>query len=49
MAEGREIFQRSVPGSSNRMLLLLASTLKALYPEFQVGDLLKDTALMPAE
>ena len=45
LADGREIFQRSAPGSSNRMLLPLAATLKALYPEFQVGDMLKDTAL----
>ena len=27
------------------MLLVLASTVKALYPEFQVSDLLKDSAL----
>jgi pimeloyl-ACP methyl ester carboxylesterase len=45
LADGREIFQRSARGSSNRMLLPLAATLKALYPEFQVGDMLKDTAL----
>ena len=31
--------------SSNRMLLVLASTVKALYPEFQVSDMLKDAAL----
>jgi hypothetical protein len=35
----------SSSSSSNRMLSFLASTVKALYPEFQVGDMLKDSAL----
>ena len=30
---------------SNRMLLVLASTVKALYPEFQVSEMLKNVAL----
>ena len=31
--------------SSSRMLLVLASTVKALYPEFEVSDMLKGAAL----
>jgi hypothetical protein len=45
VADAQEAYQRFAQGSSNRMLLVLASTVKALYPEFQVGDMLKDTAL----
>jgi pimeloyl-ACP methyl ester carboxylesterase len=45
VADAQEAYQRFVQGSSNRMLLVLASTVKALYPEFQVSDMLKDTAL----
>jgi pimeloyl-ACP methyl ester carboxylesterase len=45
VANAQEAYQRFAQGSSNRMLLVLASTVKALYPEFQVSDMLKDTAL----
>jgi Secretory lipase len=45
VADAQEAYQRFAQGSSNRMLLVLASTVKALYPEFQVSDMLKDTAL----
>ena len=45
VADAQEAYQRFAQGSSNRMLLVLASTVKALYPEFQLSDMLKDTAL----
>ena len=47
VADAQEAYERFAQGSSssNRMLLVLASTVKALYPEFQVSDMLKDTAL----
>jgi hypothetical protein len=45
VADAEEAYQRFAQGSSNRMLLVLAFTVKALYPEFQVSDMLKDTAL----
>jgi Secretory lipase len=45
VADAQEAYQRFAQGSSNRMLLVLASTVKAVYPEFQVSDMLKDTAL----
>src|SRR5713101_2916464 len=45
VADAQEAYQRFAQGSSNRMLLVLASTVKALHPEFQVSDMLKDTAL----
>src|ERR1700675_2280581 len=47
VADAQEEYQHFAQGSSssNRMLLVLASTVKALYPEFQVSDMLKDTAL----
>jgi len=45
VADAQEAYQRFAQGSSTRMLLVLASTVKALYPEFQVTDMLKDTAL----
>jgi hypothetical protein len=45
VADAQEAYQRFAQGSSNRMPLVLASTVKALYPEFQVSDMLKDTAL----
>jgi pimeloyl-ACP methyl ester carboxylesterase len=49
VADAQEAYERFAQGSSssNRMLLVLASTVKALYPEFQVSDMLKDTALPP--
>ena len=45
VADAQEAYQHFARGTSNRMLLVLASTVKALYPEFQVSDMLKDTAL----
>ncbi len=47
VADAQEAYQHFAQGSSssNRMLLVLASTVKALYPEFHVSDVLKDTAL----
>ena len=45
VADPQEAYQHFAQGPSNRMLLVLASTVKALYPEFQVSDMLKDTAL----
>jgi Secretory lipase len=45
VADAQEAYQHFAQGSSNRMLLALASTVKALYPEFQVSDMLKDAAL----
>jgi hypothetical protein len=45
VGDAQEAYQHFAQGSSNRMLLVLASTVKALYPEFQVSDMLKDTAL----
>jgi len=44
VADAQEAYQHFAQGSSNRMLLVLASTVKTLYPEFQVSDMLKDTA-----
>ena len=45
VADAQQAYQHFAEGSSNRMLLVLASTVKALYPEFQVSDMLKQTAL----
>ena len=45
VADAQDAYQRFAQSSSNRTLLVLASTVKALYPEFQVSDMLKDTAL----
>src|SRR5208282_2024553 len=52
VADAQETYERFARGSSfdsnlnsSRMLLVLASTLKAIYPEFRVSDLLKDEAL----
>lgn len=45
LADAQSAYQHFAQGSPNRMLLVLASTVKALYPEFQVSDMLKDTAL----
>jgi hypothetical protein len=41
----RNVYQHFAHGSSNRMPLVLAYTVKALYPEFQVSDILTDKAL----
>jgi hypothetical protein len=45
VADVQQVYQHFAQGSSNRMLLVLASTVKKLYPEFQVSDMLKDKAL----
>ena len=45
VADAQRAYEQFSQGSSNRMLLVLASTVKALYPEFQEGDMLKDKAL----
>jgi hypothetical protein len=45
LADAEQAYQHFEQGSSNRMLLVLASTVKALYPEFQVSDMLKDRAI----
>ena len=45
LADAQPAYERFALRSSNRMLLVLASTVKALYPEFQVSDMLKDAAL----
>jgi hypothetical protein len=45
VGDAQEAYPHFAQGSSNRMLLVLASTVKALYPEFQLSDMLKDTAL----
>jgi hypothetical protein len=45
VADAAEAFHHFVPGSSDRMLLVLASTVKALSPDFRLGDMLTDRAL----
>jgi hypothetical protein len=45
LADAQQAYQHFTQGSSNRMLLVVASTVKALYPEFQVTDMLQDKAL----
>jgi pimeloyl-ACP methyl ester carboxylesterase len=45
LADAQEAYRHFAQGSSKRMLLVLAATVKALYPEFQSSDMLKDTAL----
>ncbi len=47
VADAQEAYERFARGSSssNRMMLVLASTVKALYLEFRVSDMLKDEAL----
>jgi pimeloyl-ACP methyl ester carboxylesterase len=45
LADAQEAYQRFALRPSNRMLLVLASTVRALYPEFQLSDMLKDVAL----
>ncbi len=46
LADAQQAYERFAQGSSsNRMLLVLASTVKALYPRFQVSDMLQDKAL----
>jgi Secretory lipase len=45
LADAPEAFDRLALRSSNRVLLAVASTVKTLYPEFQIGDMLQDSAL----
>ena len=45
LADAQEAYQRFALRPSNRMPLVLASTVTALYPEFQLSDMLKDVAL----
>jgi len=45
LADAQEAYRHFAQGSSNRILLVLAATVKALYPEFQVSDMLTDKAL----
>ena len=47
LADAQPAYEQFAQGSSSsiRMLLVLASTVKALYPEFQLSDMLKDKAL----
>jgi pimeloyl-ACP methyl ester carboxylesterase len=45
LADAQEAYKRLASSPSNRTLLALAATLKALYPEFQVSDMLRDNAL----
>jgi len=45
VADARDAYARFALSSSNRMLLALASTVKALYPEFRVSDMLQEKAL----
>jgi len=49
LADAQDAYDRFALGSSNRILLSVAATLKALYPEFRVSDMLKDNALRPYE
>ncbi len=45
VADARDAYARFALNSSNRMLLVLTSTVKALYPEFRVSDMLQEKAL----
>jgi len=45
LADALPVYERFAEGSSNRILLVLASTVKTLYPEFHVSDMLQDKAL----
>jgi hypothetical protein len=45
VADAQQAYQHFAQGSSNRMLLVLASTVNALYPEFRASDMLKDKAI----
>jgi len=45
VADAQPVYERFAEGSSNRMLPVLASTVKALFPRFQVTDMLTDKAL----
>jgi hypothetical protein len=45
LADAQEAYERFALGSSNRVLLSVAATVKTLFPRFQVSDMLKDSAL----
>jgi hypothetical protein len=45
VADAQRAYEHLAQASSDRVLLVLASTVKALYPEFQVSDMLKEKAL----
>jgi Secretory lipase len=45
LADAQPAYQHLELGSSMRLLLVLAATVKQLYPPFQVGDMLKEKAL----
>jgi len=45
LADAQEAYERFALGSSNRVLLSVAATVKTLFPEFQISDMLKDSAL----
>jgi hypothetical protein len=45
VADAQRAYERLAQASSNRMLLVLASTVKALYPEFQASDMFTAKAL----
>jgi hypothetical protein len=45
VGDAEQVYPYFSQRSSNRMLLVLVYTVKALYPEFQVSDILEDKAL----
>ena len=45
LSDAQPMYERFALNSSDRMLLVLASSVKTLYPEFQVGDMLQEKAL----
>jgi hypothetical protein len=45
LADAPLMYERFALNSSDRMLLILASSVKAVYPEFQVSDMLEQRAL----
>lgn len=45
LADAQEAYERFAESSSSRVLLAVAATVKALFPEFKVSDMLTDSAL----
>jgi hypothetical protein len=45
LADAQPLYERFAQRSSNRMLLILVSSIKALYPGFNVRDMLNEKAL----
>ncbi|HYK90546.1 MAG TPA: lipase, partial [Acidobacteriota bacterium] len=45
VGDAQQLYLDLARGSSNRILLVLAHTVKVLYPQFQVNDMLKTEAL----